>query len=35
LKAIWIRDSDRAFYYVVDFSAKLEVEMGFLSMFKC
>jgi len=26
--AIWIRDSSKAFYYTVDFSAKLEVEMG-------
>jgi len=26
--AIWIRDSGKAFYYTVDFSAKLEVEMG-------
>lgn len=26
--AIWIRDPGEAFYYTVDFSAKLEVEMG-------
>jgi len=27
--AIWIGDPDRAFYYTVDFSAELEVEMRF------
>ena len=26
--AIWIRNPGKAFYYTVDFSAKLEVEMG-------
>lgn len=26
--AIWIKDLDKAFYYTVDFSAKLEVEIG-------
>jgi len=26
--AIWIRNLGKAFYYTVDFSAKLEVEMG-------
>jgi len=27
--AVWLKNPDKAFYYVVDFSAKLEIEMGF------
>jgi hypothetical protein len=27
--AVWISDVEKAFYYTVDFSAKLEVEAGF------
>ena len=27
--AVWIKNTDKAFYYTVDFSAKLEVEVGF------